>query len=93
MTIIGSALRNDLDVHAYLEDVLRRALAGETDWSALTPHTWKQSHPSASAPTALKSVVKQPTANASPAPDADSKNSQPRTPDWFWCTVTRQIRR
>ena len=26
MTIIGSAIRNDLDVRAYLDDVLRRAL-------------------------------------------------------------------
>ena len=45
MTIIGSALRNDLDVHAYLEDVLRRALAGETDWEAMAPHVWKTEHP------------------------------------------------
>ncbi|WP_168567289.1 transposase domain-containing protein [Crateriforma spongiae] len=30
MTVIVSAVRNDLDVHAYLEDVLRRILAGET---------------------------------------------------------------
>lgn len=47
MTIVGSAIRNDLDVHAYLEDVLRRALAGDTDWSAMAPHNWKQSHPEA----------------------------------------------
>ena len=45
MTIIGSAVRNDLDVHAYLDDALRRALAGETDWAALAPHVWKQTHP------------------------------------------------
>lgn len=45
MTIIGTATRNDLDVHAYLEDVLRRALAGETDWAAMSPHTWRESHP------------------------------------------------
>lgn len=44
MTIIGSALRNDLDVHAYLEDVLRRALGGETDWAAMAPHVWKTEH-------------------------------------------------
>jgi len=47
MTIIGSAIRNDLDVHAYLEDVLRRALAGETDWASLAPHVWKADHPEA----------------------------------------------
>jgi hypothetical protein len=45
MTIIGTAIRNDLDVHAYLEDVLRRALAGETNWATMSPHTWRESHP------------------------------------------------
>ena len=45
MTIIGSAKRNDLDVHAYLDDVLRRVLAGETDWASLAPHAWKAEHP------------------------------------------------
>ncbi len=45
MTVIGSAVRNDLDVAAYLDDVLRRSLAGETDWSAMAPHTWKAEHP------------------------------------------------
>ncbi len=44
MTIIGTAVRNELDVHAYLEDVLRRALAGETDWPAMAPHVWKETH-------------------------------------------------
>jgi hypothetical protein len=47
LTIIGSAIRNDLDVRAYLDDVLRRALAGETDWSSLAPHAWKAEHPEA----------------------------------------------
>lgn len=45
LTIIGSAIRNDLDVRAYLDDVLRRVLAGETDRSVLTPHAWKREHP------------------------------------------------
>ena len=45
MTIIGTAIRNDLDVHAYLEDVLRRALVGETNWAAMSPHTWRELHP------------------------------------------------
>lgn len=45
LTIVASAIRNDLDVRAYLDDVLRRVLAGETDWSALTPHAWKAAHP------------------------------------------------
>lgn len=45
MTIVGSAVRNDLDVHAYLDDVLRRVLAGETQWASLAPHAWKAEHP------------------------------------------------
>lgn len=45
MTIIGSAVRNDLDVSAYLQDVLERALEGETNWVALAPHAWKADHP------------------------------------------------
>ncbi|TWU09981.1 Transposase IS66 family protein [Allorhodopirellula heiligendammensis] len=45
MTIIGTAIRNDLDVHAYLDDVLRRALAGETDRSSRRPPAWRDSHP------------------------------------------------
>jgi hypothetical protein len=45
MTIIVSAMRNELDVHAYVDDVLRRALAGETDWSAMAPRAWKMEHP------------------------------------------------
>jgi len=45
MTIIGTAVRNDLDVGAYLQDVLQRALDGETDWASLAPHVWKLDHP------------------------------------------------
>ena len=45
LTIVGSAVRNDLDVAAYLDDVLRRALDGETDWERLAPHVWKAEHP------------------------------------------------
>lgn len=45
LTIVGSALRNDLDVHAYLTDVTRRLLGGETDMASLAPHNWKQANP------------------------------------------------
>ena len=45
LTIIGSAIRNALDVGAYLDDVLRRVVDGETDWATLTPHAWKAEHP------------------------------------------------
>lgn len=47
LTIVATALRNELDVSAYLYDVLRRALAGETDWADLAPHAWKVEHPEA----------------------------------------------
>jgi transposase len=45
MTIVATAVRNDLDVGAYLLDVLKRTLGGETDWAALSPHAWKAEHP------------------------------------------------
>ncbi len=35
MTIISTAARNDLDVHAYVKDVLDQILAGNTDWDSL----------------------------------------------------------
>ena len=79
ITIIGTAIRNNLDVHAYLEDVLRRVLAGETDWSQLSPLAWKEANPSRSASTAKTSAAKQRTASESPGPfDDDAKNSQPQ---------------
>jgi hypothetical protein len=45
LTIVGSALRNDLDVSTYMEDVLQRSLDGETDWASMSPHIWKSTHP------------------------------------------------
>ena len=50
MTVIGSAIRNDLDVHAYLDDVLGYVLAGGTDWAWLAPHTWSPAHMESGAP-------------------------------------------
>jgi hypothetical protein len=47
MTLVSSAARNDLDVFLYVKDVLDRLLAGETDYDALRPDGWKQSHPEA----------------------------------------------
>jgi transposase len=47
LTLVSSAVRNDLDVWAYLKDVLARLLAGETDYAALRPDTWRQAHPEA----------------------------------------------
>lgn len=47
LTLVSSALRNDLDVWAYLKDVLDRLLAGDTDYAALRPDVWRQTHPEA----------------------------------------------
>jgi transposase len=45
LTIVSSALRNDLDVWAYVKDLLDRLLAGERDYAALRPDRWAASHP------------------------------------------------
>ena len=47
LTLVSSALRNDLDVWAYIKDVLDRLLAGETDYAALCPDVWRREHPEA----------------------------------------------
>ena len=45
LTMISTALRNDLDVWAYLKDVLDTLLAKSTDYDSLRADIWKQSHP------------------------------------------------
>ena len=47
LTLVSSAVRNDLDVWAYLKDVFDQLLAGSTDYESLRPDVWKQSHPAA----------------------------------------------
>jgi hypothetical protein len=47
LTLVSSALRNDLDVWAYVKDLLDQLLAGCTDYASLRPDAWKQSHPEA----------------------------------------------
>lgn len=47
LSLVSSAVRNDLDVFVYVKDVLDRLLAGETDYHALRPDVWKESHPEA----------------------------------------------
>lgn len=44
-TLVSSALRNDLDVWAYLKDVLDRLLASSTDYASLRPDHWAVLHP------------------------------------------------
>ena len=45
MTLCSSAIRNDLDVYAYVKDVLDTLLQGSTDYASLRPDVWAQSHP------------------------------------------------
>ena len=45
MTLVSSALRNDLDVWAYVKDVLDRLLAGSTDYASLRSDRWAATHP------------------------------------------------
>lgn len=47
LTIVSTAVRNDLDVWAYLKDVLEQLLAGSTDYASLQADVWKQAHPEA----------------------------------------------
>jgi hypothetical protein len=45
LTIVASAHRHDLDVWAYLRDVLERLAKGEDDLEELLPDVWKTQHP------------------------------------------------
>jgi transposase len=45
LTIISTAVRNDLDVWTYVKDVLDQLLGGSTDYHSLRADVWKQSHP------------------------------------------------
>lgn len=45
LTIISTAVRNDLDVYAYVKDVLDQLLSGSMDYHSLRADIWKQSHP------------------------------------------------
>ncbi|MGI9427332.1 MAG: IS66 family transposase [Bythopirellula sp.] len=47
LTLVSSALRNDLDVWVYVKDVLDQLLAGTTDYEPLLPWNWAASHPEA----------------------------------------------
>lgn len=47
LTLASSAHRNDLDVRAYIHDILQRLLNGETDYEPLLPWNWAAAHPEA----------------------------------------------
>ena len=44
-TLVALATRHDLDIWAYLDDVLRRLSSGESDVGALLPDQWRATHP------------------------------------------------
>ena len=44
-TLIASASRQQLDLWAYLDDVLRRLAGGEADLDQLLPERWREAHP------------------------------------------------
>ncbi len=44
-TVVGSALRHDLDVWAYLCDVMKHLADGYSDIKSLLPDVWAKSHP------------------------------------------------
>jgi hypothetical protein len=45
MTLVSSAHRNDLEVWSYVNDVLKRLLAGESNYEALLPWNWAAANP------------------------------------------------
>ena len=45
MTLVSSAIRNDLDVWAYVKDVLDALVSGSTDYASLRPDVWAANHP------------------------------------------------
>lgn len=47
MTLVSSALRNDISVWHYTKDVLDQLLAGETNYEPLLPWNWAATHPEA----------------------------------------------
>jgi len=44
LTLTSSAIRNDLHVWSYIKDLLDQLLSGSTDYDALLPWNWAQSH-------------------------------------------------
>ena len=47
-TLIASAIRHDLDVWSYIDDVLRSLAADQYDLERLLPDRWRSAHPESS---------------------------------------------
>ena len=45
LTLVSSAVRNDLDVWAYVKNVLDQLLCGITNYAILRPDRWAEDHP------------------------------------------------
>lgn len=45
LSLMSSAIRNDLDAWAYVKDVLDQLLLGSTDYESLRPDRWAEQHP------------------------------------------------
>jgi len=46
-TIVASAARHDLDIWAYLREVMERLASGDAELPALLPDAWAATHPEA----------------------------------------------
>lgn len=45
MTLVSTAIRNDLDVWSYIKGVLDALLSGSTNYEDLLPNVWAEAHP------------------------------------------------
>ncbi len=44
-SLVSSAARHNVDVWAYVDDVLRQLAGGSIDYESLLPDVWRASHP------------------------------------------------
>ena len=93
MTLVSSALRNDLHVWAYVKGVLDALLAGATDYASLRPDVWARNHPEhirtylpsqrTSRPSRQKATSQRLPKNATQCPE-----KMTRKDIWHSCTLT-----
>jgi transposase len=76
-TVVASAARHDLDIWAYLCDVLQRLARGNADLASLLPDAWAAAIPKRSAPTAPTNA-KPPPPPPAPAANAAAPWNEPR---------------
>ena len=71
------AIRNDLDVYAYIKDVLDQLLSGSKDYASLRPDAWATSHPNRFVPTEPRNVASETPDATEPVSIAASANPSP----------------